>query len=212
MGTPNEANDKKPNPSYPARSNCPCTIKLGGVAMSVNMPLMSAAMLSGIMSRPGGTLAWRAMRSTAGIKIATTPVELITMPRTATTSINKTMSRFSLLPRGAPSRRRAFRDAGADEPFSDDEQSGDENDIGVTEAGQCFIDGNDAEKGQQRQHEESDNVHPRLVDGEHNDGRRQHHQHDCKVIVHRCVRISMRLSFHPQIVGQRKYPSVKATQ
>ena len=50
-----------------------------------------------------------AMRSTTGIKIAVTAVELIVAPRPQTTSISRTISRISLLPAFAisqsPSRR-----------------------------------------------------------------------------------------------------------
>ena len=43
--------------------------------ISVSMPEISAAIDSGIISRPVATCAVRAMRSTIGMKIATTPVE-----------------------------------------------------------------------------------------------------------------------------------------
>ena len=68
------------------------------MAIKVSIPLMSAATLRGIMSRLGEIAAWRAIRSTAGKKSATTPVELINEPAAATISINDAMSRVSFLP------------------------------------------------------------------------------------------------------------------
>jgi hypothetical protein len=71
---------------------------LGAVATSVVMPLSSAATLSGIISRLGAVPVFCAIRSTIGMKIATTPVELMTDPSDPTTSISKTSMRASLLP------------------------------------------------------------------------------------------------------------------
>ena len=74
------------------------TTRLGAVATSVSIPLISAATLSGIISLPAGVPVFCEMRSTMGIKIATTPVELMTAPRPPTTSISSTSSFVSLLP------------------------------------------------------------------------------------------------------------------
>ncbi len=62
------------------------------------MPLISAAKLKGIISWLGAVPVFWAMRSTIGMKIATTPVELMTAPSPATTDISRTISRASLLP------------------------------------------------------------------------------------------------------------------
>lgn len=70
----------------------------GGVATRVSMPLISPANASGIISRRGETFMRAAMLSTTGMKIATTPVELITEPRPATASISRISRRVSLLP------------------------------------------------------------------------------------------------------------------
>ncbi|MNR20411.1 hypothetical protein D3C85_1372490 [compost metagenome] len=74
---------KKLKPSRPARSNSACTTIFGGVATRVSMPLIRPAKASGIISR---------------MKMATTPVELITEPSPAAASINRTSRRVSLLP------------------------------------------------------------------------------------------------------------------
>ncbi|MNE32539.1 hypothetical protein D3C80_1261560 [compost metagenome] len=62
------------------------------------MPLISPAKASGIIRRLGETFIRAAMLSTTGMKIATTPVELITEPSPATQTISNTISRASLLP------------------------------------------------------------------------------------------------------------------
>ncbi|MCY1552613.1 hypothetical protein D9M68_890200 [compost metagenome] len=62
------------------------------------MPLISPAKDSGIISRRGDRCRRLAMLSTTGMKIATTPVELITEPSPATQSISSTSRRVSLLP------------------------------------------------------------------------------------------------------------------
>ena len=73
------------------------------------MPLISAAKLSGIISRLGAVPVLWEMRSTTGMKMAVTAVELIIEPSPQTTSISRTSSRVSLLPAFAisqsPSRR-----------------------------------------------------------------------------------------------------------
>ena len=78
-------------------------MRLGGVATSVIIPLISAATDSGIISRPAGIDALRAMRSTIGMKIATTPVEDITEPTPATITISRKISFASLAPARAVS-------------------------------------------------------------------------------------------------------------
>ncbi|MNZ63317.1 hypothetical protein D3C78_814620 [compost metagenome] len=62
------------------------------------MPLIKPAKLSGIIKRLGETFMRAAMLSTTGMKMATTPVELITDPSPATQTINSTSKRTSLLP------------------------------------------------------------------------------------------------------------------
>ncbi|MNJ74440.1 hypothetical protein D3C77_713750 [compost metagenome] len=62
------------------------------------MPLISPAKASGIIRRLGLMRSRAAMPMTIGMKIATTPVELITEPRVATASISSTSRRVSLLP------------------------------------------------------------------------------------------------------------------
>ena len=62
------------------------------------MPLINPAKLKGIIKRPGGTDKRSAIPSTTGMKIATTPVELITEPRPAAASIKRTTSRVSFPP------------------------------------------------------------------------------------------------------------------
>lgn len=89
---------KKEKPSNPARANSALMTRLGAVPIKVSMPLIRAATLSGIMSRLGAVPVLCAMRSAIGMKMATTPVELITEPRSATTSIRSERSRVSLRP------------------------------------------------------------------------------------------------------------------
>ncbi|MNN70120.1 hypothetical protein D3C81_1859520 [compost metagenome] len=62
------------------------------------MPLIKPAKLRGIIRRLGDSLRRAAMLSTTGMKIATTPVELMTEPRPATDTISSTSRRASLLP------------------------------------------------------------------------------------------------------------------
>ena len=108
-GKPKGVKLKKPKPDAPCRTSSALTIRLGVVATSVSIPLSSAAKLSGIMSRPGAMRRLLEMRSTTGMKMATTAVELMIEPRPPTAAISRTSSRFSLLPALAssqsPSRR-----------------------------------------------------------------------------------------------------------
>ena len=62
------------------------------------MPLNRAAKASGIISRPGLMPSRAVMPSTTGMKIATTPVELMNAPSPATASISSTSNRVSLEP------------------------------------------------------------------------------------------------------------------
>ncbi|CZV96696.1 Uncharacterised protein [Enterobacter hormaechei] len=78
---------KKLNPSSPSRISSLFTTRFGGVATSVIMPLMSPAKLNGIISRDGEICILMQTLSTTGIKMATTPVELINAPSPATVSI-----------------------------------------------------------------------------------------------------------------------------
>jgi hypothetical protein len=59
------------------------------VATSVSIPLISAAKLRGIMSRLGAVPRFFEMRSTTGMKMATTAVELIKEPRPPTAAISR---------------------------------------------------------------------------------------------------------------------------
>ena len=59
-------------------------VVLGAVATSVSTPLISAAKLSGIINRLGAVRRFCEMRSTTGMKMATTAVELIREPRPPT--------------------------------------------------------------------------------------------------------------------------------
>ena len=109
IGTPNGVKLKKRKPSTPWRSSSLLTTRFGAVATSVVMPLISAAKLSGIISRPGPMPVLCAMRSATGMKMAVTAVELIVAPRPQTTIMSRTMSRISLLPAFAISQSPTIR-------------------------------------------------------------------------------------------------------
>ena len=68
------------------------------MATRVIMPLISAATESGIMSWLGAVPVLCATRSATGMKMATTPVELMKAPRPATAAMSSTSRRVSLLP------------------------------------------------------------------------------------------------------------------
>ena len=89
---------KKLKPSRPSRISSLLITRFGGVATSVIMPLISPAKLSGIIRREGEIFMRAETLSTTGMKIATTPVELINAPSPATVSIRKTSILVSLLP------------------------------------------------------------------------------------------------------------------
>ncbi len=83
------------------------------------MPLIRAAELSGIISRPGDMPLFCEMRSTTGMKMATTAVELISEPSPPTDAISRTSSRLSLVPALASSQSPSLRrHAGAHQPPS----------------------------------------------------------------------------------------------
>lgn len=94
---------KKSKPPRPARRNSASTTRFGAVAMSVSMPLMSPAKLSGMSSCRGETPVRAAMLRATGMKIATTPVELMIEPSSATASINSTINMRRSLPARAAS-------------------------------------------------------------------------------------------------------------
>ncbi|MNE71575.1 hypothetical protein D3C80_1674620 [compost metagenome] len=71
---------------------------MGGVATRLSMPLISPANARGIIRRLGDSCRRAAMLSTTGMKMATTPVELIIDPSPATATISSTSRRVSLLP------------------------------------------------------------------------------------------------------------------
>ena len=89
---------KKLKPCSPSRNSSLFTTRLGGVATSVIIPLIRPAKLSGIIRRDGEVFIRMETLRTTGIKIATTPVELINAPSPATVSIRKTSIFVSLLP------------------------------------------------------------------------------------------------------------------
>lgn len=78
-------------------------MRLGAVATRVIMPLIKAAIESGIISRPAGRRARCAIRSTMGMKIATTPVEEMKEPKAPALAISRKISRASLAPARAVS-------------------------------------------------------------------------------------------------------------
>ena len=100
---------KKLNPCAPCRINSAFTTRFGAVATSVSIPLINAAKLRGIINWLGAVPRFCEMRSTTGMKMATTAVELISEPRPPTAAISRTSRRVSLLPALAlsqsPSRR-----------------------------------------------------------------------------------------------------------
>ena len=98
------------------------------------MPLISPAKLSGIISRPGASFCRSATSSTTGMKIATTPVELMIAPSPETASISK-HEQPPFAPRRAPQQEIAdlVRQSRAHQPFADDEERGDEHDIRIAE-------------------------------------------------------------------------------
>ncbi|MGB5694762.1 MAG: hypothetical protein WBM46_03840 [Polyangiales bacterium] len=68
------------------------------VAIKVSMPLISAPYETGIKKRARLRPVSDAMRSTIEMKIATTPVEPMTIPSHVATNIKRTSKRISLVP------------------------------------------------------------------------------------------------------------------
>ena len=123
IGTPNGVKLKNWKPVGAAGGELALTTRFGAVATRVIMPLISAATLSGIISRLGAVPVFWAMRSTIGMKMATTPVELITAPSPATTS-HQQDEQASLAAAGPGHQPVAepLGDAGPHQPLADDEQ------------------------------------------------------------------------------------------
>ena len=89
---------KKLKPLSPSRNSSLLTTRFGGVATSVIMPLINPAKLSGIIRREGEISMRMETLKTTGIKMATTPVELMNAPSPATVIISNTSIFTSLLP------------------------------------------------------------------------------------------------------------------
>ncbi len=189
-GSPNGVKLKKLKPCAPCRISSAFTTRLGAVATSVSMPLISAAKLSGIISRPGDMSRFCAMRSTTGMKMATTAVELIREPRPPTAAISRNEQTVlaaagrSIEPVAEPS-----RDAGPHEAFADDEERGDQDDRGIGKPRQRFVHGDDAGEGHRDHHEQRNGVHARPVDDEHRDRGREHEQDEGEIEVHHTLSI-----------------------
>ena len=106
------------------------------------MPLISAATESGIMSRLGAVPVLWAMRSATGMKMATTPVELMNAPSPATTAISRTSRRVSLLPAFVDEPvAELLGDARAHQALADHEQGAEQDDVRIAEAGQRLAHG-----------------------------------------------------------------------
>ena len=137
IGTPNGVKLKNRKPLAPARTSSLLTTRFGAVATSVVMPLIRAAKLSGIISWLGGVPVFWQIRITIGMKIATTPVELITAPSAADDHHQQDRAAVSrCCPPAHQPVAEALRDARPHEAVAEHEQRGDEHDVGVAEAGQ----------------------------------------------------------------------------
>ena len=134
------------------------------------MPLISAAKLSGIMSRPGLMPVACAMRSATGMKIAVTAVELMVAPSPQTTDhkqddeANLAVSGLGDQPVAQP-----LGHPRAHQAIADDEKRCDQDDVRIAEAGQRLVHGEHAREGQRHEHDQRDGVQARLVDREHHD-------------------------------------------
>ena len=149
------------------------------------MPLIKPAKLRGIIKRPGGTDMRSAIPSTTGMKIATTPVELMTEPRPAAASISRTRRRFSLPPALVTSKSpNLVGNTGANKPFSNDEQGGDQDDVRIAETGQRFRHANDAAQRQDDNCQKGDHVHARFIGNEHSDAGEQQTDNQKQLRVH----------------------------
>ena len=134
------------------------------------MPLISAAMLSGIISRPGPMPAVCEMRNTTGMKMAVTAVELMVAPRPQTTIIKQDdKPNFAAAGLGDQPVAEPLGDARAHQAVADHEQRGDEDDVRIAKTRQRLAHGEHAGKRQRREHDQGDGVQARLVDREHHD-------------------------------------------
>src|SRR5690606_11834570 len=109
IGTPKGVKAKKPKPPWPLRTSSACTMRFGGVATRVIMPLTRAAIDSGMNRRPAAMALRRAIRVTTGMKSATTPVELMNDPVVVTIVISNATRRVSLEPARSASQSPARR-------------------------------------------------------------------------------------------------------
>ena len=89
---------KKPSPSYPPFMSSSFITRLGGVPMSVIIPLMLLANAKGMSRRLGFIFALMAMLTTIGIIMATVPVLLTNAPMNDVTTITRMKRRVSLFP------------------------------------------------------------------------------------------------------------------
>ena len=149
------------------------------------MPLISAATESGIISWLGAVPVLWAMRSATGMKMATTPVELMNAPSIATAAMSQTSRRVSLLP--ALLEEPVAEPLGHARPYqaiADDEQGSDQDDVRIAEASQRLAHADDAGEGQRRQHDQRHGVHAGLVDREHRDRGREQNEYHHKISGH----------------------------
>ena len=101
---PTGRNVKNPSPSCPLLISSSFITRLGGVPMSVIIPLMLLANAKGMSRRLGFILALMAMLTTIGIIMATVPVLLTNAPMNDVTTITRMKRRVSLF----PARRMSF--------------------------------------------------------------------------------------------------------
>jgi hypothetical protein len=167
MTAPNGVKSKKPKPAKPACWSAPSATRFGGVPTSVSMPLISPAKLSGIISRPGASFCRSATSSTTGMKIATTPVELMIAPSPETGN-HEQHEQPPFAPAGTPHQEIAdlVRHSRAHQPFADDEEHGDEHDIRIAESRQRFRYRDDPGERQRHHREQRDHIHARFVHDE----------------------------------------------
>ena len=139
------------------------------------MPLMSAAKLSGIISRPGPTPVLFEMRNTTGMKMAVTAVELIVAPRPQTTTIRRTISRISLRPAFTISQSPSCRATPVrTRPSPITNSAAIRTMFGSLKPASASPMREHARERQCREHDQRDGVQAGLVDREHHDrGRKQ---------------------------------------
>ena len=174
-GRPNGVKLKKLKPSTPWRSSSLFTTRFGAVATSVIMPLMSAAKLSGIISRPGadtGALRdaqhdWNedrrnGRRTHRRAEAADDHHQKDDQPDFAASGLRDQ-------PVAEPP-----RDACPHQAVADHEQRGDQDDVRIAEARQRLAHREHARERQCHEHDQRDGVHAGPVDREHHDrGREQ---------------------------------------